>query len=196
MSDNIYQPPQSEVDISQESHQPFYVVSKQKFWILFAATFGIYSLYWFYQHWRQYKRFTGTSIWPVPRAIFSVFFAHSLFRSIRNMADEQGYPPPISPGLLATIYVVFSLLSNGADRAAARDIGSPFSDVVSFFTIWVVGSVLYQVQKAANAASKDPGGETNSVLTAANIIWIVLGVIFWILMLIGIYTIITYTGFE
>lgn len=126
MSDNIYQPPQSEVDISQESHQPFYVVSKQKFWILFAATFGIYSLYWFYQHWRQYKRFTGTSIWPVPRAIFSVFFAHSLFRSIRNMADEQGYSPPISPGLLATIYVVFSLLSNGADRAAARDWQSVF----------------------------------------------------------------------
>ncbi len=195
MSDNVYQTPKAAVDIPQEALQPFYVVSNRKFWVLYVATFGIYHVYWFYKNWQQYKNFTGISIWPVARGVFSIFFAHSLFRSIRESANDQEGAPPIAAGLLATVYVILSLISSGTERLASRDLGSPYTDLISILTMPMVGWVLYQVQKAANAACKDPLGDTNNAFTAGNVIWIVAGVLFWVMVLAGLYVIATEATF-
>ena len=42
-------------------------------------------------------------------------------------------------------------------------------------------------QKAANSAAGDPQGESNNTLTAANIVWMVVGVLLWLLVLLGLY---------
>jgi hypothetical protein len=49
----------------------------------------------------------------------------------------------------------------------------------------VIGTVLFMAQRAINAACDDPTGSSNSKLTWANWIWIVLGSIMLILILIG-----------
>lgn len=195
MSDNVYQTPKAAVDIPQEALRPYYVVSNRKFWVLYVATFGVYHLYWFYKNWQQFKSFTGMSAWPVARGIFSIFFAHSLFGLIRDSADEQEGAPHLKAGLLATVYVILSLISSGTERLASRDLGSPYTDFISILAMPLVGWVLYQVQKAANAACKDPLGETNNVFTAANVIWIVIGVLFWAMVLFGLYAIATDSTF-
>ena len=81
---NLYAPPASEIRGESpagalQAHT-FYVVSIPKFCVLYVATFGVYGLYWFYMHWQRYRRGHGQheSIWPVPRALFSIFFTHAL----------------------------------------------------------------------------------------------------------------------
>ena len=46
---------------------------------------------------------------------------------------------------------------------------------------------LFCAQRAANAAEGDPSGTSNASLTAANIVWIVLGGMLWSTMLFGMY---------
>ena len=94
---------------------------------------------------------------------------------------------------MATVYVIFAVVSNVAERLSAKDIGSPYSDFISILTLPLVGWVLMQVQRAANAASGDPLGDSNREFTAANIVWIVLGVLFWMLVLVGLFYIATET---
>lgn len=80
MESNLYEAPQSTLsDVESLEDKEFYVVSIKKFTILFMATFGFYSIYWFYRNWKMSKAKYRDDIWPVARGIFSIFFVHSLF---------------------------------------------------------------------------------------------------------------------
>ena len=79
--DNIYAPPQVPLETRSAERPalpPFYVVSLRKLVLLSIATVGLYSLYWFWRHWKLHKLDRKLDIWPVPRAIFAIFFAHGL----------------------------------------------------------------------------------------------------------------------
>ena len=81
MQENVYAVPESNLEILPESpRHMFYVVSKIKFLVLFFATFSLYGVYWNFKNWSLYKNYHNDDIWPIMRAIFSVFFTHSLFR--------------------------------------------------------------------------------------------------------------------
>lgn len=87
MDDNVYAPPASAVvePAPAGADHSFYVVAPAKFCLLFFFTLGMYHVYWFYMQWARYRRgHPEVTIWPVARAIFSVFFAHSL----ANRLDE------------------------------------------------------------------------------------------------------------
>lgn len=75
MNDNPYKAPESDLELAVAgTEKQFYVVSIRKFTILFFMTLGLYTIYWFYSHWNEYKLYSGKKIWPAPRSIFSIFF--------------------------------------------------------------------------------------------------------------------------
>lgn len=190
---NLYAPPASEIraEAPTEALQAhtFYVVSIPKFCVLYVATFGIYGLYWFYMHWQRYRRGHGQheSIWPVPRALFSIFFTHALVARIATVLGPGRRDVRWSPGSLATTYVVFEIASNILSRLADRGIGSPMTGILAVAAIAPIALALMQIQTAASHACGDPDGSSNRRFTWANICWIALGLIFWTLMLIGIF---------
>ncbi len=187
MSTNPYQAPESAlVDAVQEkpANLEFYVVSSFKFWLLMIGTFGLYTLYWFYRHWSQQNKRHG-GYWPVPRAIFSIFFTHSLFAQIEHVLKTRGIAFRWSPSGLATLYVFCSLVMHVSTRLANSGMISEALDTASILLMIPSLWALFVAQSAANVAEGDPDGAGNAVITGANIAWLVLGGLVWLLALLG-----------
>lgn len=189
MTENIYKAPQAELLEGTEKKPVYYVVSIRKFLILYFATLGLYSIYWFYQHWQTNRIDTGERIWPVPRSIFSIFFAHSLFSRFDTTAKEVANPYDWSATGVASLFVLFTLVQTIGDRLADKSIGEPYTSIISFASMFIVGWTLYKAQQVANYACLDPAGKSNSQITLANAVWIFLGAILWLTILLGLYEI-------
>jgi hypothetical protein len=165
----------------------FYVVSARKFVLLFLATFGLYQIYWFYMHWARFRRVRQQQhVWPVARAIFPIFFTHSLTEEIDYTARSRSPAYRWSPQLAATGYVTASLASMVLDRLAANSIGSPATDLASVLMLGPACMCLLAIQRAANVACDQPRGDPNSSLSWANWIWLVMGALCWLLVVLGL----------
>lgn len=187
MSNDLYKAPEAELlDSNQLKQEEFYVVSKKKFAILFFITIGIYSAFWFYEHWKKNKIANNSDIWPVPRAIFNIFFTHSLFKVI-NDKKEKVVPDskPWNHSLIATLYVVLSVLSNFIDFIPIAS-NTVLVDFMFFILIPIFYWLLWDAQRMANIAQSDPKGNSNSSFSFWNYFWIVLGTLFWLLVLVGL----------
>ena len=57
---------------------------------------------------------------------------------------------------------------------------------IGFGAFFIVAWLLTRAQRVANLASGDPGGKGNGQLGAANIVWILLGLVMWLMTLVGI----------
>lgn len=189
--DNVYAAPQAPLVPEAEAPQratlpPFYVVSITKLVLLSAATFGLYSLYWFWRHWKLHKRDRKFDIWPVPRAVFAVFFAHSLNQEIDYRLRRSGSRYAWSPGLWAMLYVVSAIAGNIISRVpdSILDPGPGFALIM--LTVAGCTAAMANTQRAANQASGDPEATGNARLTVANWAWLVVGGLLWLLNLAGI----------
>lgn len=184
MSNNIYAAPQANLDehIQSEIDDRFYVVSPRKMMILTFATAGLYLLFWNFKHWSNYRHVTGESVWPLPRAIFSIFFTHTLFHKIEDH-DVTGKRPAWSSDGTATavvlIYIVNYLLSWFGQ-------GTRMVNLICTLVIIPIALLLKRAQIEANARCGDPDGSSNNSLTGANIGWCVFGGFVWLLVLVGI----------
>jgi hypothetical protein len=171
----------------------FYVVSGRKLTILFLVTLGLYTVYWFYKNWDRYKdkwpyaSEVGTTIWPVPRAVFSVFFVHALFRKIKANAQENAAVAAWRNNLHAWLLVILLLVSSGLDRAANKSIGSPWTDVLSLAILAPLLFQLLKAQEMINISCNDPAGAGNGSFSKVNYAWIVAGVVLWVLIIIGFF---------
>jgi hypothetical protein len=187
MNDNIYKAPEAELISPAEAvDNEFYIVSRKKFMLLFFATLGLYSIYWFYKNWQMQKEKHELSIWPIPRAIFSIFFAHSLFARINDVLEQKQKSFAWSASASATLYVLITVITSVMDQLSTRSIGSPYTDIISIVMLFVLYAVLVKVQQAINISQDDINGESNSQLTTANIIWIVLGLVLWVIVLLSL----------
>jgi hypothetical protein len=195
METDIYSPPKADLSEdaanklladSQNNHE-FYVVSSRKFLALFIATFGMYQIYWFYKNWTYYKQHHGDDMWPVVRAIFPIFFAHSLCNAIDASLKISGIKHKWSPSGVATIYVVLKLISTISDAISKKNANVTFVDYLIVALVPLIALQLHDAQVAINNACRQADGASNGKFTAANIAWIVLGVIFWCLVLIGLF---------
>ncbi|WGL15541.1 hypothetical protein PVT68_12250 [Microbulbifer bruguierae] len=188
MSDDIYQAPEADLESEVEvvEHE-FYVVSGPKFLALMIVTLGWYELYWFYRHWKNYRICHKESMWPVMRAIFSIFFAHSLFGKIDASLQVENKKFSWSPGLLATVYVVSTIVSRLAERFANYSDEITVIDLISLGLFPIVIWCLYRVQMAANIACNDPQASSNANFTPANFIWLAMGALLWGLVIFGLY---------
>jgi hypothetical protein len=186
MTNDPYKTPSAELAIETDEEQfQFYVVSIRKFTVLFFITTGLYAIYWFYINWKNYRNYSGKSIWPVPRAIFSIFFTHSLFSEVQNSLNEKGKTYSWNPGSLATIYVVLTIASQILDKMSRKDIGSPYTDLLSILILPFIYSALVKAQKAINFSQNDPEGDSNNTYTIGNYIWIALGTALWMMITFG-----------
>lgn len=187
MSEILYAPPEAEVAVTASDDPDFYVVAPRKFYLLTILTLNLYVIYWFYRNWRLIKLRTGEDIWPPVRGFFFIFFTHALFTDIdiklKSLKKEFAW----SPATTATLVVVLTITSNIMDRLSARNIGSPETDFISTLLVPVVALVLVKAQHAINVACNDPSGSTNSSLTLANWIWMIIGALVWMLLLFGLY---------
>lgn len=190
MSDNPYQTPQGELihQIDPAETAGFYVVSKKKMVVLFVITLGSYQIYWFYRNWRLQKQATGEKIWPLARAIFSIFFVHALFRAADNQRDRGPVRLPVwNHGQLATIIVLLLIISHVMDRLSYKSIGSPVTDLVGLLILCPIAACFASAQGRINEACGDPLGESNSKFTGANWLWLLIGGILWALVGMGLF---------
>jgi hypothetical protein len=153
----------------------------------------MYAVYWFYKNWSNYKNRISNnidedrSIWPVPRGIFSIFFTHALFREIKAHGYDKAALQEWKNESQATKLVLTMIVSNALDRLSYRSVGSPYTDVASLLILALLFPQFLSAQQMINASCGDPDGESNSRFTNANYAWIVLGLLFWILIILGIY---------
>jgi hypothetical protein len=166
----------------------FYVVSRRKLAILFLATFTGYAFYWFYKNWSCYKgkhpeasRF-GSTISPAPRAAFSMFFTHALFRKVKAHGRAQPAVAHWRSDLHATILIALMLLANFVDVL----IEGPAGDAASFASIFVMVLPFLKAQQMINLSCGDPEGKGNDRLTKANWAWVILGLLGWVIVVMGV----------
>jgi len=188
MNDNVYAPPKAELtpDTHSLAKMPFYVVSPRKFLILFFATLGMYQMYWGYKNWQLYRQATDEKLWPVPRAIFGVFFMHSLFGNVATHNPEDA-PGEWNNDGNAWAVVALVVASNVLNRTSSHGIGSPYTDWLSLLIVVPLALCFLPVQNQINARCGAPAGSSNDALTGANIAWCVAGAVIWILAMIGLF---------
>jgi len=186
MPENVYAAPLSNLDerTASSSDSRFYVVSTRKLLVLYFITIGLYHLYWNYKNWALHNRATAEGVWPVPRAIFSVFFTHSLFQNVAHH-DVTHERAEWNAGRMAALMVVLVFAGNAMERLASKGLGSPITDVISIALLLPTGLLLKKVQAEINARCGDPDGSSNASFSAANIAWCVAGTAYWALLLLG-----------
>ncbi|WP_028102869.1 hypothetical protein [Pseudoduganella violaceinigra] len=187
MSNNVYAAPLSNLDdrIEAGSDDRFYVVSTRKMLILYFLTLGFYRLYWNYKNWSLHNKATGEGVWPVPRAIFSVFFTHALFRNVESH-DATGERGSWDAGKLSTAMVIALITSNILARLSWKGIGFPYVNIASLLIMLPIGFLLKKAQDEINARCGDPAGSTNASFSAGNIALCVVGGLYWLLAIAGL----------
>lgn len=180
--DNLYQPPAADLSLpaALSDEPPFFISAPHKVVALFLLTFGFYSVYWFYRHWRAQEQETP-EIWPAMRSVFNLFFTHALFRRIADKHAAAGLGRWDYSGM-AWFYVAMCVFSNVVDRIFSDN---SFASLASIFIVMSAVIPLQAAQAYANRASGDPEGQSNSGFTLANWLWATLGIFLWIFVLIG-----------
>ncbi len=162
------------------NNSDFYIVSKKKFFILYIGTLGWYEIYWFYKNWKLYKNSSDADIWPLPRAMFYIFFVHSLFRLIKEKIIDNSSSFQWSQGSNATVFVILSIISRVFDRLAMEPIGSSVAICLSLIMLLPMSFSLYQAQAAVNCSCDDIEGSSNNKISRVNYFWLAIGACLWI----------------
>lgn len=176
MEPNPYLSPEAtvaDIEIAYLPATPTFAVSLRKLAAMSIATGGLYTLYWFYQHWVAIRRRKQLSISPFWRTLFTVFCCYACFREVHEEARAQGVGLPASEGWLATGFIITNLCSRLPD---------PWWLISIFSFVF-----LLPVQRQANAlnAKLAPEADRNERFTWANTLWLVFGVLFWTLAIVG-----------
>lgn len=146
-----------------------------KFVFLYIITFGIYQLPWAHKHWKFLKEREGLKINAWLRSWFLVFTLFWLAKRIFALAEEKGYPEKPSPAAITGLFWFFVVLSRLPDPIW----------LISFFSFFPLLTVL----KAANFywEKEQPNLPLRTSWTGGEIAWTIFGVIFWLLVLIGLF---------
>ena len=174
------------VEARGDSKIEYFAISPKRLILFSILTLGIYEIYWFYKNWEAVKKFEGQKIYPFWRSIFAIFFCYSLFKKVLESAKSHAYQNSYSPGWLATAYILLLVIGNGLSRVESYDIG--------FNLIWLIIAIatfipLLSVQKAINFNNgkiKDDF-ELRKEFSGGEVVLIVVGVIWFLLVLVGIF---------
>ena len=173
MQDNLYLSPEKQIK------PEFYVVSAQKFVVLFLGTAGLYMTYWFYKQWEYYKQTHQGKEWPLMRALFSVFFVHSLFRILTQRYQQKSGRQSSALNTASILFILVAGISFISSNVPETAEISPYLVLVNLFTTPLFCWFCYQAQWFANYICEDIEGESNNTFSGANYMWIALGISMW-----------------
>ncbi len=161
-------------DIDSYEEEPFFIVSTKKFTIMSLCTFGIYEYYWFYKNWKFVKK-NIKKVSPFWRTVFAIFCCHGLFKIVKEYADQRRVECGYKPDLIAVYYILLSIVWRAPE---------PLS-LISMMTF----VPLLSVQKAINSikGKVSPLTPDNSKFSAWNIVMIVIGIMVWVLVVMGLF---------
>ena len=149
------------------------------FVLLSLFTFSLYHIYWFYRNWKQLRLQEGWDISPGWRTvgifvpILNIFLIYNQFRHIRDFARVAECDRLFSVGWITLGWIFFNALASLPD---------PFW-FLSFLSIWPLGVV----QGVLNSywEKQQPELVVRTKLSGGQIALLVIGGIFWIIVLIG-----------
>ena len=143
---NPYAPPKAEVDDlparAEGGGEPYMLpCSPVKLFILSAATFNLYLIYWFWKNFR-YEQGRNPEIWPVVRTIFSGIFFYTLARSTLDEADTRGIRARYSPALLTALLWGASIGTR------------VLPDIVAIVVVFLLALIVMPVQLTVNRINR------------------------------------------
>lgn len=159
-----------------DERQTIELLSDTQFTVLNVASFGLYGVWWMYKSWKFFKEKDGLDIMPAARAIFAIIFTFSLFEKIQNYAQANGYTSVYSSGGLFGAFFVLNLLSRLPDPYWLISLFA-FACLIPPFN-----ALNYAIANSAHYNGVEQGGY-NSRQTVV----LVLGGLFWILVLVGLF---------
>lgn len=167
----------------------FFPVGITKLYVMCVCTFGLYGIFWFERQFRYYSAYTRTSMMPIWRGIFSIFFAHSLFRSHAHEAQERDLSTEFNANALATIYVVIVLGGRLLQRGLEKSGEDLASLAVTLATVVASVVPLAAAQRVANKviAADDPRANMNTTFSVWNIITLAICAAPFALILFGVW---------
>ncbi len=188
MANDIYKAPEANLENNDinGSNSEFFIVSIKKLWIMSFFTMGLYLLHWNYAHWKSHRKsINKLGIWPAPRALFSLFFIHSLMRLIAD-SYRQKSGKNWSYSLYVIIYIGISVLGYAVNFLSGE---TPLVAIfLLFYTViasWLLTFSVIDAQKKVNEICLDVDAETNKKITLANVFWLIVFATVWIFFVIG-----------
>jgi len=152
-----------------------------RFICLSLVTFHVYSFYWIYKNWWYLNRRNKMGIRPVWRMLFGVFYCHSLLREIHEDTEARAVLlPTFSPNLLATGWVILTILSNAVSRLPG-DAGIVALIIPAFLFLIPVQSYVNKVTKLRNP------GQSYYRWSIGQTICLIVGLVFCALVLLGLF---------
>ncbi len=169
----------------------FFPVSEGKLITLYILSFGFYGVYWFYQNWKRQQPLMDKKIYPLPRAIFSIFFTHSLFKRIDQQASQLDKKHQFNANALATFFVATIVLSYILDRimgvsSSVMNFNNSTIMILSLALFFLSTYPLLKVQATVNRINNDILGYLNYKYSLWNYILIISGAIIWLLFGLGL----------
>ena len=174
-----------------ENSTAFFPVSEGKLITLYILSFGLYGVYWFYKNWQLQKPTMDKNIYPVWRAIFSIFFTHSLFKRIDSHTSRLDEAHRFNANMLATFFVVTIVASNILDHlfgtVQTLDNMSNNTVIIVSLALFILSVIpMVKAQATVNRINNDMLGYLNHEYSLANYALIVLGSISWIILTLGL----------
>ena len=176
---------------SEEHQIAYFPVSEGKFITLYILSFGLYGVYWFYKNWKLQESKMDKKIYPVWRAIFSIFFTHALFKRIDQSASHLEKQHKFNANALATFFVAAIIVSNilenlAGNSGALLNISGNSIIIISLALFLVSTYPMVKVQATVNRINNDMLGYLNHKYSLWNYVLITLGLLIWIMIALGL----------
>ncbi len=160
----------------ENNGQPIQLINTNRFILLSVMSFGLYNVWWMYKSWIFFKEKDNLDIVPAGRAIFAIFFLYGLFDIIQLYAKQNGINKDFSSGLMYVGFLFFNFSSK---------LPEPFDIMVSIFAFLPIIPGLNLLNEAIEA-SPDYKAEFNPRFNQRQIVLIVIGALFWLLVIAGL----------
>lgn len=180
-------------EFKDEEKTSYFPVSEGKFLTLYVLSFGLYGVFWFYKNWKLQEPLMDKKIYPVWRAIFSIFFTHALFRRIDQSAAHLDKQHRFNANALATFFVAAIVISNILENLSSNSgvllsMSSNSIIIVSLSLFLASAYPMVKVQATVNRINNDMLGYLNHKYSLWNYVLITLGTLLWILIALGLLT--------
>lgn len=168
-----YAPPKAMVAVAEVTPDAYFAVGAVKFSLMSLTTFGLYTVYWFYQNWMIIRDREHSDISPFWRAFFSPLWTFSMGTRLAEQAKAQNVPITLPVATLGILYLLFG--------AVAR-LPSPFW-LLAFFAFIPILPFEFAVRRLdGNGSLAKP---IYGHYSGWNIAWLVVGSLLLVLTVIG-----------